>query len=170
MRPRKHPDISIERLKELFYYNTASGTITDNRSRRILLPYPETLQVAIYDGETGLRKQVLHRNLAYILGTGEAIPPDKRVLNLDLDERNVAFCNLRLVDKSVYRKIRAALKNLSGGIQIKQHKHDKHAYVVSWLDMRERFQIFYDFPAADHFRSQKMLEEVKFVNQFIRSK
>ena len=169
MRQRLTPDISPERLRELYTYDQEQGAIYRKENKRRLFPHPETGVVNLYDKQTGLRKNLLYHNFAFVLGSGEIIPSDRKVLCLDLDSENIKFHNLKLVDRKVYREIQTALRNLAGGLSIRQHQHDKHAYVVTWLGNSHHQSTFYDISSADQFRQKKSLELVKFVNQHIRT-
>jgi hypothetical protein len=169
VRPRLTPDISPERLQTLYDYDKEQGVIYRRANNRQLLPHPDTGVVALYDGESSLRKNLLYHNLAYVLGAGKIIPSTKKVLCLDLDSQNIRFHNLKLVDRKVYREIQTALRNLAGALNMKQHPHDKHAYVVTWLGGSHHKSTFYDISSADNFRQKKSLELVKLVNQHIRT-
>jgi hypothetical protein len=166
---RLSPDITPERLQILYKYDKEQGLIHRQENNRRILPNPETGKVYLYDTESKLRKNLLYHNLAFVLGSGKVIPSDKKVLCLDLDNENIKFHNLKLVDRKVYTKIQVALRNLAGGLNVKQHTQDKHAYVVSWLGKSHHRNTFYDISSANSFAQKKILEMVKFVNQHIRT-
>lgn len=170
MRIRQTEEISAARLQEMFSYDKEQGIIRVVKSSRKVLPHPETGSVSVYDGTTKLRRNILYKNLAYTLGSGEYLPEDKKVLALDLDENNINYSNLKIVDRAVYGNIQIALRNISGGLRIAQHPQDRHAYVVYWLEQKtERCLIFYDIAAAENQKQKKLLEFVKLVNNYIRS-
>lgn len=169
MNPRLTPEIPVTRLQELFIYNTRLGSIVNRKTGRKLLPDQRGL-VQAFDGESKLRKNLLYRNLAYILGSGSYIPAGKKVLSLNLNDEDIAFHNLKLVDQTVYREIKIALKNLAGELKITQHSQDKLAYVVSWLEVgKERKFVLHDLIAAEQKKRKKVFELAKFVNKYIYS-
>jgi hypothetical protein len=89
---------------------------------------------------------------------------------MDLDENNIKWNNLKVIDKSVYKKLHSALRNIRSELRIVQHPEDKHAYLVNWIDEgKSRSNTFYEISAAETFKSAKMLEFVKTVNQHARS-
>lgn len=167
MRQRIYPDISPERLQSLYGYNDEQGVIFRKENNRIILPEPETGMVSLYDNSTKSRKNLLYYNLAFILGSGKVVPSDKKVLCLDLNPQNIKLRNLKLVDRTVYKEIQRALRNLAGALNIRQHPQDKHAYLVTWLEKSQHRLVFYDISSADQFKQKKSLELVKFVNQHI---
>ena len=162
--------LTVARLQELYFYEMQFGEIRNRLNNRKLLPHPEDGSVVCYDPETRLRKKFLYRNLAYTLGSGQFVPSKHKILALDLDDNNIKFHNLKLLEQSVYWEIKTALKNLLGELKIVQHSKDKHAYVVKWVTRHQHREIsVYDIGKAEKLRNEKMLEFSKVVNQHIRS-
>ena len=166
--------IPVNRIQELYDYDKDSGTIYQKaigrKVKRKVLPDPETDSVVVYDPVKSLRRRMLYRNLAYVLGSGAEIPDGKKVLCHDLDESNIVFRNLKLVDKAVYRDLLIAIRNLETDMKIIQHPKDKHAYMLIWKEhARQRASVHYDVGSAEEAERSKALELVKFVNKHIVS-
>lgn len=166
--------ICVNRLQELLDYDKDLGVITQKavgrKVQRRVLPDPETGTIIVYDPVKSLRRRMLYRNLAYVLGSGAEIPEGKKVLCHDLNEQNIKYRNLKLVDKSVYRDVLIAIRNLETDMKIVQHPKDKHAYLLVWNEYRAARQVvYYDFGEAQESERQKELELVKFINQHIVS-
>jgi hypothetical protein len=166
--------IPVSRIQELLEYDKDNGIITQKaiklKTRRRMLPDPETGTIIVYDPVKCLRRRMLYRNLAYVLGSGAEIPEGKKVLCHDLNEQNIKYRNLKLVDKAVYRDVLIAIRNLETDMKIVQHPKDKHAYLLVWNEYRAARQaVYYDFGEAQEAERQKELELVKFINQHIVS-
>ena len=174
MHQRLNPEITPQRIQELYDYDKDNGIITQRaihkKVQRKILPHPDDGSVVVYDPIVGIRQKMLYRSLAYVLGTGANIPKGKKVLCHDLNDNNIAFRNLKLVDKQVYRDVQIAIRNLEGELKIIQHPKDKHAYLLVWNEhRRQRTQVHYDIGAAEEAYRSKALELVKFVNRHIVS-
>ena len=166
--------IPVNRLIELLDYDKDLGLIhqkaVGRKVKRMVLPCPETGTIIVYDPVKSLRRRMLYRNLAYVLGSGAEIPEGKKVLCHDLNEQNIKYRNLKLVDKAVYRDVLIAIRNLETDMKIVQHPKDKHAYLLVWNEYRAARQaVYYDFGEAQEAERSKALELVKFVNQHIVS-
>lgn len=174
MHQRLTPKITVDRLLELYTYDKEKGIITQKqlgkKVQRRIFPHPESGDVVVYDPANRVRQRFLFRHLAYVLGSQKDIPDDKRVLCHDLNDENIVFRNLKLVDKSVYRDIQIALRNLEGDMKIIQHPVDKHAYKLVWREHKAfRCTVHYDIASAEHWLNKRSLELVKFVNRHIAS-
>lgn len=174
MPKRVNPEISVQRMLELMHYDKEQGVITQKqlgkKMHRKVLPDPDNGAIVLYDPSTGLRQKMLYRSLAYVLGSGKPIPEGKKVLCHDLDDENIKFRNLKLVDKAAYRDVQIAIRNLEGEMKIVQHPRDKHAYLLIWKEHRRtRNSVHYDKGSADDAFREKELEMVKFINQHIVS-
>lgn len=174
MHQRLNPEITPQRIQELYDYDKDSGTITQKpvhkKVERKILPHPDDGSVVVYDPIVGIRQKMLYRNLAYVLGSGAKIPAGKKVLCHNLNDNDVSFRNLKLVDKQVYRDVQIAIRNLEGELKIVQHPKDKHAYCVVWNEYkRQKSEVYYDIGAAEEAYRAKALEFVKFVNRHIVS-
>lgn len=175
MHPRRKPEITPQRIQELYEYDKDKGIIIQvqtgvKKKRRMVLPHPEDGSVVVYDPVGCVRQKMLYRNLAYVLGSGTKIPEGKKVLCHNLNDTDVSFRNLKLVDKQVYRDVQIAIRNLEGELKIIQHPKDKHAYCVVWNEYkRQKSEVHYDIGAAEEAYRNKALEFVKFVNRHIVS-
>ena len=174
MHQRLTPKITVDRLLELYTYDKEKGIITQKqlgkKVQRRIFPHPESGDVVVYDPANRVRQRFLFRHLAYVLGSQKDIPDDKRVLCHDLNDENIVFRNLKLVDKSVYRDIQIALRNLEGDMKIIQHPVDKHAYKLVWREYKMfRSAVHYDIANAEQDLNRRALELVKFVNHHIVS-
>lgn len=170
MQHNQNSNLTVERLQQLYDYNPRQGEIRNRSNTRKVLPHPEDGSVVCYDPATKLRKKMLYRNLAYVLASGKFIPAKHKVLTLDLNDENIKFHNLKLVEQTVYWDIKTALRNLLGELKIMQHGADKHAYNVCWVTRHQHRTITtYDIGKAEALKQQKALEFSKIVNQHIRS-
>jgi hypothetical protein len=166
--------IAVNRLHELLDYDKDNGIIhqkaVGRKVKRIVLPDPDTGTIIVYDPVKSLRRRMLYRNLAYVLGSGAEIPEGKKVLCHNMNEQDIVFRNLKLVDKAVYRDVQIAIRNLETDMKIMQHPKDKHAYLLVWNEYRAARQaVYYDFGEAQEAARSKALELVKFVNKHIVS-
>ena len=168
---RKLPDITPERLGELFSYDPISAIIQNRKTRRKMLPDENGL-VRAYDNDNKVEKKFLYRTLAWVLGSKQNVPEGFVVLAMDLDNNNIKFNNLKLIPKKDEVKIKLALRNLDGGLRIAPHKKDAHAYVLFWTERAgvQRQAVYYDIAAAEKAWRAKQLEYVKLINQYILSK
>lgn len=166
----QNSELTVQRLQQLYDYNPRQGEIRNKSNTRKVLPHPEDGSVVCYDPATKLRKKMLYRNLAYTLSSGKFVPSKHKVLTLDLDDENIRFTNLKLVNQSVYWDIKTALRNLLGELKIVQHGDDKHAYNVCWVTRHQHRTITtYDIGKDEKLKQEKALEFSKIVNQHIRS-
>lgn len=166
--------IPVERLQELLEYDKDLGVIHQKaigrKVKRRVLPDPETGTIVVYDPVKSLRRRMLYRNLAYVLGSSAEIPQGKKVLCHNMNEQDIVFRNLKLVDKAVYRDVLIAIRNLETDMKVVQHPKDKHAYLLVWNEYRKaRQSVYYDFGEAQEAERHKSLELVKFVNRHIVS-
>jgi hypothetical protein len=162
--------ISVAKIQQLYDYDKMNGLITRRSTSRIVLPHPVSGDVEISDTETKKRRKFIYRNLAYLLGSGKELSANQKVFPMDLDENNIRWNNLKVIDKSVYKTLHSALRNVKGELKIQQHDSDKHAYLVQWIDEgKSRYNTFYEISAAEKFKAGKMLEFVKMINHYTRS-
>lgn len=174
MHQRLTQSITVDRLLSLYDYDKEQGIITQKqigkKAARRVFAHPDSGDVTVYDPDNRVRQRFLFRHLAYVLGSQQAIPEGKRVLCHDLNDENIKYRNLKLVDKSVYRDIKIAIRNLESDMKIVQHPRDKHAYLLIWNEhKRARQAVHYDIAAAEDHKRSIEIELVKFINKHIVS-
>ena len=125
---------SLERLKDLLEYCPETGKVTIKKSKRVLTPDHDGI-VVIFDSKAKpkTRKYKLER-IAFYLAFSIFPREDQRVLHKNLDSEDNRIQNLALVSRSVFRQIKEAHRNLTGGIHLTPHATDQFAYILRWYE------------------------------------
>lgn len=151
---------TLERLKELLEYDSSTGKVLLKKSKRILAPDQDGL-VVIFDrlASPKVRKYKLER-VAYFLAFGVFPREDQRVLHKNLDPEDNRIQNLSLVSRSVFRQIKEAHRNLTGGIHLIPHAVDQFSYILKWFEGGvEKSKIIQDIVVA---RRQQLKLQLKY--------
>lgn len=158
---------SLERLKELLEYEPETGKVTIIRNKRVLTPDPDGI-VVIFDSKAKpkTRKYKLER-IAFYLAFSFFPREDQRVLHKNLDPEDNRIQNLALVSRTVFRHIKEAHRNLTGGIHLVPHATDQFAYILKWFeDGTERSRIIQDIVIARRQQLKLQLKYSKILTKF----
>lgn len=165
--PVKRSKQPIERLNELLDYNPETGKVTIKKSGRTLTADTDGL-VVIFDSKScpKVRKHKLER-IAYFLAFSVAPREDQRVLHKNLDSEDNRMQNLTLVSRSVFRQIKEAHRNLTGGIHLVPHATDQFSYILKWFeDGLEKSKIIQDIVVARRQQLKLQLKYSKILTKF----
>ncbi len=158
---------TLERLKELLDYCPSSGKVTIKKNKRVLAPDNDGL-VVIFDRQANPRsKKYKLDRLAFFLAFNIFPREDQRVLHKNLDVQDNRLQNLTLVSRSIFRQIKEADRNLSGGIRILPHSTDQFAYVLYWFEGGvERSKIIQDIVVAKRYLIKLQLKYSKILTRY----
>lgn len=151
---------TLERLKDLLEYDPSSGKVHLKKSKRALVQDPDGL-VVVFDklATPRVRKYKLER-IAFYLAFGTFPREDQRVLHKNLDSEDNRMQNLTLVSRSVFRQIKEAHRNLTGGIHLVPHATDQFSYILKWFEGGlEKSKIIQDIVIA---RRQQLKLQLKY--------
>lgn len=125
---------SLERLKELLEYNPSTGKVSISKSKRVLTADADGI-VVVFDNCSipKIRKYKLER-IAFFFAFGIFPRDDQKVLHKNLDSDDNRRQNLTLVSRAVFRHIKEAHKNLTGGIHLVPHPVDQYSYILKWYE------------------------------------
>jgi len=160
----KKPDLS--RLKEILDYDPSTGKVYTKKGRQ-LTPDQDGL-VVVFDSKANTRS-VKHKleKVAYYLAFGDYPRQDQKVLHRNLDENDNSAKNLSIVSRSVYRQIKEAHKNLTGGIHMIPHGIDQFSYVLKWFDSGvEKSKIIQDIVIARKVQLKLQLKYSKILTKY----
>lgn len=158
---------SLERLKELLEYNPETGKVIIQRSQRVLTQDNDGI-VVIFDSKAKpkTRKYKLER-IAYYLAFSIIPREDQKVLHKNLDPEDNRIQNLSLVSRSVFRQIKEAHRNLTGGIHIIPHATDQFSYILKYFDGGiEKSKIIQDIVVARRQQLKLQLKYSKILTKF----
>lgn len=156
----------LSRLKEILDYDPSTGKVYTKKGRQ-LTPDDDGL-VVVFDNQAIVRS-VKHKldKLAYYLAFGVYPRKDQKVLHRNLDEFDNSIKNLSLVSRSVYRQIKEAHKNLTGGIHLVPHTVDQFSYVIKWFDSGvEKSKIIQDIVIARKAQLKLQLKYSKILTKY----
>lgn len=140
---------SLDRLKELLEYDPGTGNVLLKKNKRVLAPDDDGI-VTVFDrsAKPKSKKYKLER-IAFFLAYGIFPSDTQKVLHKNLDSKDNRLKNLTLVSRSVFKQIKEADKNISGGIRMVPHSSDQFAYVLSWYEAgAERSKTIQDIVVA----------------------
>ena len=125
---------SLERLRELLEYDALTGKVTNRKTKRVLTCDEDGL-VIIFDRKAKVKstKYKLER-IAFALAYGFFPLETQKVLHKNLDPNDNRLKNITLVSRSVFKQIKEADRNLSGGIRMVPHSTDQFAYILYWFE------------------------------------
>lgn len=125
---------TLDRLREILEYCPSSGKINNRKTKRVLAADSDGL-VIIFDRKAKVKstKYKLER-IAFALAYGYFPSEAQKVLHKNLDSTDNRIKNLTLVSRSVFKQIKEAYRNVSGGIRIVPHPTDQFAYVLYWFE------------------------------------
>lgn len=152
--------LSLDRLKALLEYDPGTGRVSLKKSNRTLQQDFDGI-VVIFDrlSNPKIRKYKLER-IAYYLAFGTFPREDQRVLHKNLDTEDNRRQNLTLVSRSVFKQIKEAHRNLSGGIHLVPHAVDQFSYILKWFEGGiEKSKIIQDIVVA---RRQQLKLQLKY--------
>jgi len=158
---------SLERLKELLEYSPETGKVTIKKSNRTLTCDSDGI-VVIFDSKAKpkTRKYKLER-IAYYLAFSIIPREDHKVLHKNLDPEDNRIQNLSLVSRSVFRQIKEAHRNLTGGIHIIPHATDQFSYILKWFEGGiEKSKIIQDIVVARRQQLKLQLKYSKILTKF----
>lgn len=156
-----------ERLKDLLGYDSTSGKVFLKKSQRILQADQDGI-VVIFDklATPKIRKYKLER-IAYYLAFGVFPREDQRVLHKNLEVEDNRMQNLALVSRSVFRQIKEAHRNLTGGIHLVPHATDQFSYILKWYEGGiEKSKIIQDIVIARRQQLKLQLKYSKILTKF----
>jgi len=158
---------SLERLKELLEYNPETGKVTIKKSNRVLTCDNDGI-VVIFDSKAKpkTRKYKLER-IAYYLAFSIIPREEQKVLHKNLDTEDNRIQNLSLVSRAVFRQIKEAHRNLTGGIHIIPHAADQFSYILKYFDGGiEKSKIIQDIVVARRQQLKLQLKYSKILTKF----
>lgn len=123
-----------KRLSELLHYDGKLGVITRQTSGKALVPDYAGF-VSIYDPITKKTAKLKLKNAAYILATGYWLKfsfDTCAVLYKNMDENDHRARNLLCINKTLYRQIKEAYRNINESIKLTQHPTDAFSYILHW--------------------------------------
>lgn len=158
---------TLERLKDLLEYDPSSGKVHLKKSKRALVQDHDGI-VVIFDKSATprVRKYKLER-IAFYLAFGQFPREDQRVLHKNLDPEDNRMQNLTLVSRSVFRQIKEAHRNLTGGIHLVPHATDQFSYILKWFEGGlEKSKIIQDIVVARRQQLKLQLKYSKILTKF----
>ena len=150
---------SLERLKEILKYDPVTGKVCTLKGRALTADQNGLVIVFDNQAKKPSTKYKLER-VAYFLAHNFFPREDQKVLHKNLDTQDNRAKNLLLVSRSVFRQIKEAHRNLTGGIHIVPHAVDQFSYILKWFEGGiEKSRIIQDIVVA---RRQQLKLQLKY--------
>lgn len=156
----------IARLKELLEYEPQTGKVFTKKKRLVTPDHSGFVIIFDKDAASKSKKFKLDK-LAYALAFG-VFPEDyQMVLHKNMDELDNRMNNLTLVSREVYKQVKEAHRNLTGGIHIVPHATDQFAYILKWYEQgQEKHKIIQDIVVARRSQLRLQLKYSKILTKY----
>lgn len=96
------------------------------------------------------------------------IPDGHLIFHKDLDTTNYQACNIALLDKKIFKRIKEALNIVSGGIKLEAHKDDNYKYIIKWREEGiGRQLICHDMSGVRKAKRRIILRNTKIISEHV---
>lgn len=124
--------ITYENLSKYYFYCHERKAVVRIKNNQTL-SYDESLMSSLYDPKEKVKNRVKYNKICWILGNKRDFPEGKRILHINMNEKDFRLNNLRIVDTSDYNLAQEAIRNLAGALRMEVHPSDMFSFHIKYI-------------------------------------